>query len=161
MRRVLVSFFGLGYGPVAPGTWGSFGALVLYLLLWYALGGVAWWTLLILIVAACAVSLLCGSWAVAYYESTDPRPVVIDEVAGMWLSLLFLPVPAARDRWLATLWVCGSAFVLFRILDILKLPPAKELERLPAGAGILCDDLAAAVQTNVVLQIVFRVLWSV
>lgn len=161
MRRVLVSFFGLGYGPVAPGTWGSFGALVLYLLLWYALGGVPWWTLLILIVAACAVSLLCGSWAVAYYGSADPRPVVIDEVAGMWLSVLLVPVPAARDRWLTALLVCGSAFVLFRILDVLKLPPAKELERLPAGAGILCDDLAAAVQTNVVLQIVFRVFWSV
>ncbi len=155
MRRALVSFFGLGYGPIAPGTWGSFGAVVLYLLLWYALGGVPWWTLLILIVAACAVSLLCGSWAVAYYGSTDPKPVVIDEVAGMWLSVMLVPMRSLT----AALWVCGVAFVLFRILDILKLPPARQLERLGAGAGILCDDLAAAVQTNIVLQVVFRLLW--
>lgn len=155
MRRALVSFFGLGYGPIAPGTWGSFGAVVLYLLLWYAWGGVPWWTLLILIVAACAVSLLCGSWAVAYYGSTDPKPMVIDEVAGMWLSVMLVPMRSL----IGALWVCGAAFVLFRILDILKLPPARQLERLGAGAGILCDDLAAAVQTNIVLQVVFRLLW--
>ena len=155
MRRVLVSFFGLGYGPIAPGTWGSFGAVVLYLLLRYALDGVPWWTLLFLIVAACAVSLLFGSWAVAYYGSTDPRPVVIDEVAGMWLSVMLVPMRSPT----AVLWVCGAAFVLFRILDILKLPPARQLERLGAGAGILCDDLAAGLQANIVLQIVFRLLW--
>ena len=156
IRKLLVSFFGLGYGPGAPGTWGSFGAVVVYVLLWYALGGaVPWWVLVVLIAAASAVNLILGRWAVACYKSPDPRPVVVDEVAGMWLSLLLVPV----STWARLMWVCVAAFLLFRILDILKLPPAKQLERLPVGAGILCDDLAAGIQANILLQILFRLLW--
>ena len=155
-RKLLVSFFGLGYGPIAPGTWGSFGAVVVYVVLWYALGGaVPWWALVVMIAAACAVNLALGRWAVACYKSPDPRPVVIDEVAGMWLSLLLVPVSGPTRL----LWVCAAGFFLFRILDILKLPPAKQLERLPTGAGILCDDLAAGIQANILLQVVFRFLW--
>jgi len=158
MRRVLVSFFGLGYGPVAPGTWGSFGAVVVYGVLWYALGVPwCWWSALVLSAAASGVSLGLGRWAVEHYASTDPKPMVIDEAAGMWLSVLWVPARSMTGA----LWVCGIAFVLFRIFDILKLPPARQAECLPAGAGILCDDLVAGVQTNIVLQILFRVLWSV
>jgi len=155
-RKLLVSFFGLGYGPVAPGTWGSLGAVVVYVLLWHALGGaVPWWLLVVLIAAASAVNLALGRWAVACYNSSDPRPVVVDEVAGMWLSLLLVPVSDGARL----VWVCVAGFLLFRIFDILKLPPAKQLERLPTGAGILCDDLAAGVQANILLQVLFRVLW--
>lgn len=157
MRKLLVSFFGMGYGPVAPGTWGSFGAVLIYFLLRWTLGEpLSWWVSLVLIAAACAVNLLLGRWAVEHYGSSDPGQVVIDEAAGMWLSVLFVPA-ATMPR---ALLVCGAAFILFRVLDILKLPPAKQLERLPAGAGILCDDLAAGVQANILLQIVFRVFWS-
>ena len=157
MRRLLVSFFGLGYGPVAPGTWGSFGAVVIYAVLWRVLGMPwCWWSALILAVAACVVNLLLGDWAIEHYGSSDPKQVVIDEAAGMWLSVLLVPAHTA----MGVLWVCGLAFVVFRAFDILKLPPARQLERLPGGAGILCDDLAAGVQTNIVLQVVFRLLWS-
>jgi len=51
-----------------------------------------------------------------------------------------------------------AAFFFFRLFDVLKLPPARQLEALPTGTGILCDDLAAGIQTNVVLQLIFRVL---
>ena len=153
MRRLLVSFFGLGYGPVAPGTWGSLGAIAIYFALHLILGGVPWWVLLVMIASAAAVNLCLGGWAVAHYGSNDPKAVVVDEAAGMWTSLLLVPVWAG----VSAAWVCGAAFLLFRLLDILKLPPAKQLERLPAGAGILADDLAAAVQTNIVLQIGLRV----
>ncbi|HUV40047.1 MAG TPA: phosphatidylglycerophosphatase A, partial [Planctomycetota bacterium] len=155
MRKLLVTFFGLGYGPVAPGTWGSAGALAVYLALFFAMGGVPWWLLLVLIALACGVNLAFGRWAVAHFAGTDPKPVVIDEVAGMWLSLLFVPVGSGVHA----LVVCAAAFFLFRIFDILKLPPARQLERLPDGAGILCDDLAAGVQANVVLQ-VGLVVWA-
>lgn len=153
IRKLIVSFFGLGYGPIAPGTWGSFGAMLVYVVLWRVLGApVVWWVLLVLIAAACAANLLLGPWAVDYYQSRDPRPVVIDEVAGMWLSVLWVPMESVSRM----VWACTAAFLLFRILDIVKLPPARQLERLPAGAGILCDDLAAGLQTNVILQLVFR-----
>lgn len=159
MRKLLLSFFGLGYGPVAPGTWGSGGALAVVLLLWYV-GGLSWWGLPILVVAACAVNLAFGGWAQEYYKSSDPKPVVIDEVAGMWLSLVLVPVPTPTENRVRALVVFAAAFLLFRVLDIVKLPPARQLERLPAGAGILCDDLAAGLQTNVILQLVFRVFWG-
>jgi phosphatidylglycerophosphatase A len=151
-----VSFFGLGYGPIAPATWGSFGAMVVYVVLWRVLlAPVLWQVLVVLIAAACAANLLLGSWAITHYQSRDPRPMVIDEVAGMWLSVLFVPM----DNTVRAVWACAAAFFLFRIFDIVKLPPARQLERLPAGAGILCDDLAAGIQTNIVLQLVFRLLW--
>ena len=155
MRKLLVTFFGLGYGPIAPGTWGSAGAVVVYLALLLALGSVPWWLLLILIAAACVVNLAFGRWAVGYFRNKDPKPVVIDEVAGMWVSLLFVPMDGgfrSVDATLRTLAICAAAFFLFRIFDILKLPPAAQLERLSDGAGILCDDLAAGIQANIVLQ---------
>ena len=152
MRRLLVSFFGLGYLPIAPGTWGSLGAATVFLVLWWTVG-VEWWLLVALVAAACIVNVSLGGWAVAHYGSKDPRPVVIDEVAGQWLSLLF--VPMTPDNWI---WVSSAAFFFFRVFDVIKLPPARQLEALPTGVGILCDDLAAGVQTNLVLQLIFRVL---
>ena len=152
MRKLLVSFFGLGYGPMAPGTWGSGGALAVFLLLFFTVGA-PWWLLAVLIAAACAVCVALGGWAVKFYASPDPKPVVIDEVAGMWLSLLLVP----QDR---IAWMLPMAFILFRVFDIVKLPPARQAERLPAGWGILCDDLVAGIQANVLLQVTFRLLWS-
>ncbi len=81
--------------------------------------------------------------------------MVLDEVAGQWLSLLFVPVGGG---WRAV-WVTVAAFVLFRAFDILKPPPARQLERLPAGWGILADDLAAGVMANVVLQAALYFFW--
>jgi phosphatidylglycerophosphatase A len=156
-RKLLLSFFGLGYGPIAPGTWGSLGAIVVYLALWYTVG-VPWWGLAALIVVAGVVNVTLGEWAVEYYRNPDPKPVVIDEAAGMWLSLFFVPVPGPAQNGFRGLCICAAAFFLFRLLDILKLPPARQLERLPAGVGILCDDLAAGIQANIVLQVIFRLL---
>ena len=155
IRKLIVTFFGLGYGPIAPATWGSFGAIVAYAGLWRVFqGSPPVWLMGILIAAACVACLVLGPWAIATFGSSDPKPVVIDEVAGMWLTVLLVPMETLSRA----AWACAAAFVLFRILDIVKLPPARQLERLPAGAGILCDDLAAGIQANIVLQLVFRLL---
>lgn len=151
MRRLLVTFFGVGYGPVASGTYGSLAAAAVFAALWFTTGP-AWWGLVIMIAAASVVNVVLGNWAVKHFGSHDPGEVVIDEVAGMWLSLLL--VPMTDYPWLVLI----SAFFLFRFFDIAKFPPAKQLERLPGGWGILCDDLAAGIQTNIVLQVVFRFL---
>jgi len=81
----------------------------------------------------------------------DPQSVVVDEVAGQWITVLFAPV-----SW-KTLLV---GFILFRLFDILKPPPVRQLERLPEGVGIVMDDVAAGLYALLVLQLVlhFRIL---
>jgi phosphatidylglycerophosphatase A len=166
VRKLLVTFFGLGYGPIAPGTWGSWGAIVIYLgihFFFYPETSVPWWLLLVLIAAACVVCVTLGGWAVKFYNDLDPHPVVIDEAAGQWVSVLFVPMATSHpivNPTFHVLIVCGAAFFLFRLFDVIKLPPARQLERLPAGWGILCDDLAAGIQANIILQILFRWLFT-
>jgi phosphatidylglycerophosphatase A len=74
----------------------------------------------------------------------DPSIVVIDEIVGMWISLLFLP------RSIATVL---AAFLFFRAFDIIKPPPARQLERLKGGWGVMLDDAAAGVYANVAVQL--------
>jgi phosphatidylglycerophosphatase A len=132
---------GLGHLPVAPGTWGSLPGLLLYGLLWrldgpwLALGG------------ACLVTVV-GSWAAAAAEAhfgrKDPHPVVVDEIAGQMVSLLFLE-PSVR--------ALIAAFVLFRLLDVIKPFPCNKLQELPGASGIMADDLIAGLYANVVLHL--------
>ncbi len=133
--RIIVSFFGLGYLPVAPGSWGSAGAALLYLALRYTVDP-GFLTCIAVAVLFSLVTVALGSRAEAAYGRKDPSHVVTDEVAGYFLSAAFLvpvhPVAAA---------LC--AFLLFRVLDVLKPPPARMLEKLPGGWGIVLDDLAA------------------
>jgi phosphatidylglycerophosphatase A len=159
--KLVITFFGLGLLPVAPGTWGSAGAVAVWLGLWFlstAAGvpraglefGVAALTLL-----ACAGTVRWGPWAVQTYGRPDPRPCVSDEAAGQWLALLWMPAASGPQA----IGMAAVQFVLFRFFDIVKVPPARQLERLSGGWGILMDDLAAAVQAGIVGQVLFRVVW--
>ncbi len=74
---------------------------------------------------------------------SDPSEVVIDELAGQWFALIALP---------HTIGYGIAAFVLFRIFDIFKPPPIKQLERLPGGWGVMLDDVAAGVMTCTILN---------
>ena len=84
------------------------------------------------------IALLIGTWAAARHAKDlrhpDPPSVVVDEFCGMWLAL----VGASPS-----LLVVGIAFVAFRLLDIFKPPPIRQLEKLPGGLGIMADDLLA------------------
>jgi phosphatidylglycerophosphatase A len=133
----VATFFGAGFGKPGPGTWGSVAAV----LLWYAYSALAHparQTLLLALLAGIALSLLLGIPAatIAARESGrhDPQFVVIDEVAGQWIALLFSP-PGWRYALIA--------LVLFRLFDITKPFPVRHLERLPEGWGIVFDDVAA------------------
>jgi phosphatidylglycerophosphatase A len=133
----VATFFGAGRLKPGPGTWGSIGAL----LVWAAfvwLAQPAPHTLLICLLAAITLSLLFGVPAatIAARESGrhDPGFVVIDEVAGQWITLLFSP-----PDWQHAL----IALALFRLFDITKPFPVRRLERLPEGWGIVFDDVAA------------------
>jgi phosphatidylglycerophosphatase A len=133
----VATFFGAGFGKPGPGTWGSVAAV----LLWVAYAAVfhpAPQALLLALLIGIALTLLLGipaSTIVARESGRhDPQFVVIDEVVGQWIALLFSPFD-----WRHAL----IALVLFRLFDITKPFPIRRLEKLPEGWGIVLDDVAA------------------
>jgi phosphatidylglycerophosphatase A len=140
----VATFFGAGFGKPGPGTWGSVGAVLLWALYAYAAHPSAQ-VLLVALSVGIVVSVAFGVPAatIAARESGrhDPGFVVIDEVAGQWIALLGSPFD----------WKHGLlALVLFRIFDITKPFPVRQLERLPEGWGIVFDDVAAGAYAWVV-----------
>ena len=133
----IATFFGAGLGKPGPGTWGSAAAVLLWAGLNWALHPSSQ-TLLLTLCAGIALSLLFGvpAASIVARESgrKDPGFVVIDEVAGQWIALLLSPV-----NWKSAL----IAFVLFRLFDITKPFPIRRIERVPAGWGIVFDDVGA------------------
>jgi phosphatidylglycerophosphatase A len=129
---------GVGFAPFAPGTFGSLLGLVLWLLLPASLP--------LQLTAVLSVFVL-GAWSGGITERrlnrTDPAPVVIDEVLGMWITLLGVPAGAAS--------ILGG-FLLFRVFDVLKPYPANRLERLHGGIGVMADDAMAGVYANLALR---------
>ncbi len=133
----IATFFGAGLGRPGPGTWGSVAALLLWAAFAFGLHPSST-TLLVALVAGIILSIVLGvpAASIAARESGrhDPGFVVIDEVAGQWIALLGSP-PDWRHGLISLL--------LFRLFDITKPFPARQLERLPEGWGIVFDDLAA------------------
>jgi phosphatidylglycerophosphatase A len=136
----VLSVCDLGFLPLVPGTFGSLAGLGIALLLpadgWHL-------SIAIGVVVASALTVALGPAAARAAGRKDPPQVVMDEVAGMMLALLFVPAPNAVEA--------AAGFLLFRAFDILKPPPARQLERLPGGWGILLDDLAAGVWAALLL----------
>lgn len=133
----VATFFGAGLGKPGPGTWGSIAALLLWAIYDSALHPSPQ-TMLLVLLAGIVMSIVLGVPAatIAARESGrhDPGFVVVDEVTGQWIALLWCPFD----------WKHGLvALVLFRLFDITKPFPARQLERLPAGWGIVFDDVAA------------------
>jgi phosphatidylglycerophosphatase A len=135
---MLASVFGAGYAPVASGTVGSFVTVV------------AIWLLpltQLLIAVALVVVILVGIWAGSRVERVlgkkDPGVIVIDEVAGMLLSVILLP---------RTIPVLITAFLLFRLFDIWKPFPARESQALTGGVGVMVDDLIAGFYTLILIM---------
>lgn len=133
--RAIGSGLGSGRSPLAPGTAGSLAALILYYLLTLAVADPAAQQILLLglIIAGFPV----GVWATGLLctaEEHDPGRAVWDEFIGMWITCLLLP---PTWYWLA------AAFFAFRFFDVVKPWPARRLEQLPGGWGIMADDVAA------------------
>lgn len=142
LARIISTWFYCGLVPVAPGTVGSVAAILIA------------WTLN----TYCAVSPLeiaalgvlvaiPGIWAAGVTATSsgnkDPQIVVVDEVAGQWITL----AGATSVNW--KMWLLALA--LFRLFDIWKPPPIRQLERLPGGLGIVADDALAGIYAAVIL----------
>jgi phosphatidylglycerophosphatase A len=154
MKRLLTSCFGLGRLPVAPGTWGSLPAAIVFGLMGHF--HVSPLTMSIVMAAAALISsAICVGYAPAAMAATgknDPGEVVVDELAGQAITFLAIGALPVKQVWL----VAAGGFVLFRIFDITKPWPIRKLESLPKGWGILADDLLAGVYAWIALQICIR-----
>ncbi|MCH8260346.1 MAG: phosphatidylglycerophosphatase A [Planctomycetes bacterium] len=169
VRLLLITVFGLGHLRPASGTWGSTPPVAFALLLIWVLSldGLSvhdqWIINISLVLIGLIFSIVCvrfGAEAEQCFAKKDPGQVVADETAGQCIALLFLPWRPMTDKdgWIWNLVLAGTAFFAFRILDIIKPPPANQIQRLAGGWGILADDLIAGAYALIVAQGVGRVL---
>jgi len=167
MKRLLTSCFGLGWLPLCPGTFGSLPpALIFFLLCHFGISALV--ISIVMAVMVLAGSFVCVAFSPAVIAATgqiDPSEVVADEFAGQALTFLIVLLLAANTfsppfllSQESTGVIAGLGFLLFRLFDIVKPWPIDKLQKLPAGWGILADDLLAGVYAAIVLLICIR-LW--
>ena len=144
LATLLSTWFGCGYFPVGPGTAGSFAAVLMAAAAHQYLGSGR-----ITFLIATLVMIAPAIWSATHTERMlkreDPGIVVIDEVLGVWVTLL----GATALNWKSF----TAAFILFRIFDVWKPWPVRRFEELPEGTGIIADDLAAGVYAAIMLYI--------
>jgi len=133
----------VGRLPVAPGTWGSGAAAIL----WWWLAGVFQFALLASFIVLLAILSIIVSTIAEQRLGCDARPIVIDEVVGQWLALLWCP-----HSWI---WFAGG-FVLFRVFDIFKPFPVRASQKLPGGWGVTIDDILAGLYAALCLYFIGR-----
>lgn len=140
---LIATGFGSGFSPIAPGTAGALVACLIWWLLSVCLSasGLCIATLLLI-----AVFTFAGIWStnrVSPYWGEDPSRVVVDEMVGVWISLLAVP---DKNGWFAL-----GAFALFRFFDILKPLGIRRMESFPGGIGVMMDDILSGVYGFILL----------
>ena len=149
------TFFGAGYLRPGPGTYGSIAATILWLIAGFLVHHntqTLTWITLAGVILATAIGIPAATRVARESGRPDPGFVVIDEVAGVWIALLFMP----------PLWPNALlALILFRFFDILKPPPIRRFEALPEGTGILLDDLVAGIFALALAQLFVNLLQRV
>lgn len=142
--KFIASGFGVGFLPKAPGTWGALLAFLISLP-FLEVESIQINTVLVILVM---VFTVLGIWSSNQVESEwghDPKQVVVDEMVGFWISIIFVP---------AVLKYYIIGFVLFRFFDILKPLGIRKAEQLKGGYGVMGDDILAGIYSNIVLQCV-------
>ncbi len=137
--RLLTTGFFIGYIPGAPGTYGSIFAIFL-LYLFPDINNLYSMILIFLI------GVLLSSWDEKIYKIKDDSRIIIDEIYGIFVAFLYLPLKIP---------VIITGFILFRLFDIFKPLIIDKSQNLPSGWGVMVDDLIAGVFTNIILQIIF------
>lgn len=139
-EKFIGSGFYTGYSPFISGTVGSLAALIIYL--------IPGFEQLFVIIPSIVIFMVYGIYVGTKFEAEygkDPAQCTIDEIVGMWISLVGLP---------KTFAIVAIAFILWRILDIIKPPPARNLERLKGGLGIMIDDVISGIYTLIIMLLV-------
>jgi len=140
VEKLIGSGFYSGFIPFAPGTFGSFVALLIYLI-----PGFENPTILLFVISLFTVlGISLGTKFESIYGK-DPKQCTIDEMVGMWISLIFIP---------KKIWFIVIAFVIWRVLDIIKPFPANVAEKINGGMGIMLDDIIAAIYTLAIIHII-------
>jgi phosphatidylglycerophosphatase A len=137
---ILAAWGPCGFAPVAPGTFGTLGAIPLC----WALGWTTWPVYAAATLALLAIGTLAAKRAGRHWGVVDASPIVIDEVVGYLVTMAFVPF-----SWPAAL----AGFLLFRIFDVLKPWPASAFDRVKSGFGVMMDDVAAGVFAWAALQL--------
>jgi len=138
--RLVSTFFYAGYVPKISGTVGSLAGLLFFLLVNYSLP-----VTIISLLVLTGASLLVIKKAEELFGKKDSRRIVIDEVIGMMIALLFVPMKAV---------FVALAFVFFRIFDIAKPFPIKRVEKMESPWGVVLDDVLAGIYANLAVQLV-------
>jgi phosphatidylglycerophosphatase A len=142
LADLISTWFGCGYAPAAPGTAGSLGGLAVAVVL-HEFAGFAWWHFLLLAAAGFTPAVWAATRTARALRVKDPGMVVVDEVIGQWITL----AGALTLNWKSY----AAAFLLFRLFDIWKPAPVRQLEKLPEGLGIVADDAMAGCYAAVLL----------
>jgi phosphatidylglycerophosphatase A len=140
LAKLISTLFFAGYFPVAPGTVGS---LITLAIIWLLIP-----TFFYILLPISAGLFFISVWSAGRAEEffgKDGSPIVIDEVTGMAISLVFVSKDVKSFV---------GAFLLFRLFDIVKLPPARQMERLKGGWGVTLDDVIAGIYANVSLHLI-------
>ena len=141
LTLLFTTFFYLGYSAIAPGTVGTLGGVIFYLVLYFSRA--SWIVYIIIFFVLCFFGILASTKAEAYFKEKDPSPIVIDEVLGYLVTMFMIPL-----SW--PIFLIG--FILNRVLDIWKPFPADRAQRLSGGWGIVVDDLISGLYTNFLLR---------
>ncbi len=156
LAKIVLTGLGTGYLPIAPGTWGAAAVCGLFLLtawgsggMWYCVSG----TMAVIILLAAVGCVAFGKTCEQVFGKKDPSRCTIDEWAGQAITFILLPLGCGINDWLIT---AATAFFAFRLFDVLKITPAREMEKLPYGWGVLMDDVIAGIQANIVCQVALR-----
>lgn len=140
VEKALGSTLFSGYIPFASGTFSSAVAFAVYWIPGFEKPAF----LIPMIILFSLVGIFIGTRFEKTYGK-DPSQCTIDETVGMWISLLFLP---------KQIIITGIAFLLWRLLDIIKPFPARQSEKLPGGVGIVVDDIISAIYTSILMNLI-------
>ena len=160
-----ITTFGVGYLPLAPGTWGSMVGIAIYLFFAWIdvsfsqtfasrgitdVGATAWIHAinLTLFLVFCLAGIWASGRSTGLLGNDDPSEAVVDEVIGQLITFLFIPFTTSWKLILA-------GFLLFRLFDIWKPYPIDSLQDLPAGIGVCADDILAGVYAGVCLAVIY------
>jgi phosphatidylglycerophosphatase A len=145
---LIATFFGIGRLRPGPGTWASAATVVLWAASSHAIAPFLRIPVAIgLTLLVTLIGIPAATQAARGSGMKDPQFVVIDEVAGQLVALIAVPLA----------WKCFlAAFILFRVFDIVKPPPVRQLEAIPEGAGIVLDDLAAGLYALAVMHLLLH-----